>query len=1418
MRHALVTILFSFAMVLGPSAGAWDTKEFSHELEVAMGQTFAPGYENWRSLWLCDRSVSIGASTTCGRNEHEWLSDRALTMLISGSNPWAIRTPTDLFVVDLNSSYFRPDLVDGSDPNHYQRAPSSWTGPLEERDLASPPHFAGIADFTYTIYDWINKNRLCPPHPSGEQRHCHNYSVWMGAGYNASHFGSQAAYSYRSLHQTALWSARHAAALRSSLEGQDEATQLVFEDNIREAELMALAYEGAAQHFLQDRWSSGHMWERWNGPEFNSNPYSSDIGQAAVIGAFSGVIHGSEAVTTLPLPLSSPLPGALYGVNPAEWRPSTSDDTEYGVGDYRAEDMFDGLVGGDYLFYGYSESTLNVSAQRSAMMRCLTASYREVIQAFGAGPNGGYGIDSVNTRGSGSVTPDCTDAWATNWSIWKAWGVLNASDTFTESVVPYVVRTMLPGNARIDSSEVETHSAETAGELLAAYYGVGISLTVDRASLARISSRIFWNGTFRGDGIDLATGGMGPFGRAQPGAHYNAPSYLEPRDLSTLTAEDPRGRDGNSIHGFFNRAFAGQYCTGAQQRLERLRLEIRTADTEDERNRYRGVCRYLAQRVFAETRSDYRGPMRSYQVAPDTSSGASSVTQITPVCAWQPSGAITAGPDDDSLPYYLHPGYVPFNFSTDQPNNAQWSDTFGAWDSSQVSWGYAQRSVANWCDQTPVIDVVEGEGDAARDIVAVVADADARIELYGLNFGAGRGRVLVGRTWNDAVLAEEVIRWYDDRITFVLGDQINDVAFNTDDEAYIFIEKESTGDSASRPGFRSVGRFVLLNDIPKPQIVSMRVHRGGEDFLTYEAPEPPEDPGPRGTPAPDPELGAFRPITPGEVEIEIEFDMPIAEDDEETRIALNTIDIEDNHWRDGGRRWIGRIDIPDGDEYASTYRGVQPIVVNVRAADGGWIDGDPSSPGPQPDNTNMVLVDTIPTHVERIQVRGGGRTVYSAEWSGGPDLDEEDNLTTQALGDPERMLRVSTARAAPATGQGRLRFELSSPVEEAPMVLVGGATVTMEGEGNRWQGTFDYEEAANGAVEGDLPISISGTDLAGKGLDADPRSVAQILPLGSDYYNFWARYEASRGDANTSASGGADTWHRIGEPPALSMVIILDASGSMGENGRMENAKAGIQQTLDGLPEDQRIELAGVVFYSCGSMNTTGFTRNIQTVRDFLLGASPSGGTPLAEAHGYARNLLATNANPGAMDWRYVTFTDGAETCDGNVAAATQDLEQLLRDHRNLSQGRDPEEPDDEEVAREALPEVNCTPASWRAYQVGIDDRGSDLNEIALLEHWYIERALPDGRCFARLETKTYLTYYGSIRNRNGGPARSDWGINSRASNETSDFGTSRLGATDLDRVRNAAQTLRGNSVSLEAARGEIAAAVQAALAEQEDS
>ena len=115
---------------------------------------------------------------------------------------------------------------------------------------------------------------------------------------------------------------------------------------------------------------------------------------------------------------------------------------------------------------------------------------------------------------------------------------------------------------------------------------------------------------------------------------------------------------------------------------------------------------------------------------------------------------------------------------------------------------------------------------------------------------------------------------------------------------------------------------------------------------------------------------------------------------------------------------------------------------------------------------------------------------------------------------------------------------------------------------------------------------------------------------------------------------------------------------------------------------------------------------------------------------------------------------------------------------------------------------------------MNVEDGGRNLDTITLLEHSYIERTLPDGRCIAQHQTRSYGVYYGSSRNRNGNAVRASWGINSQPSDTETAFGTSRLGEADLLRVRNSAANLRPNLLTLDRARARVAQAVEAAQPE----
>ncbi len=132
-------------------------------------------------------------------------------------------------------------------------------------------------------------------------------------------------------------------------------------------------------------------------------------------------------------------------------------------------------------------------------------------------------------------------------------------------------------------------------------------------------------------------------------------------------------------------------------------------------------------------------------------------------------------------------------------------------------------------------------------------------------------------------------------------------------------------------------------------------------------------------------------------------------------------------------------------------------------------------------------------------------------------------------------------------------------------------------DAHRWRGRFDIPEGAGyQALRGALPLRVSVQSRRGAWAAADPATAVTINdPAHWGSGLSWAGLEAMRAGVD-SAAGGPDTWHRLGEGPALSLLIILDGSGSMNDGNRHSNARAGITQTFENLPDDQLIEFAAV--------------------------------------------------------------------------------------------------------------------------------------------------------------------------------------------------------------------------------------------------
>ena len=124
-----------------------------------------------------------------------------------------------------------------------------------------------------------------------------------------------------------------------------------------------------------------------------------------------------------------------------------------------------------------------------------------------------------------------------------------------------------------------------------------------------------------------------------------------------------------------------------------------------------------------------------------------------------------------------------------------------------------------------------------------------------------------------------------------------------------------------------------------------------------------------------------------------------------------------------------------------------------------------------------------------------------------------------------------------------------------------------------------------------------------------------------------------------------------------SYMIIIDASGSMIGNSRMERAKTSAENFLNSL-KGENVEVGLMAFYACGPDGTKvlhGLTTDLDELIQPLKQIQPSGLTPLAGAIAFGGNYLTDN---GLGDkGKLVVYTDGVETCGGSYQDAREAIE-----------------------------------------------------------------------------------------------------------------------------------------------------------------
>lgn len=1070
-------------------AGAWDTKELHG----------GGANDGWQSAYLCLNS----STEECKRNEHEQVSNTALAM-VAPQSPWLIGVRTDFYAVALNAELFRPEIKGIGEEKFI--APQPETG-LERRLLPPPPHFAGLPDFSYTVYDWANKNQFCPALPENhpDVANCHVFAAWHGARLNASHFGNQAVMSYKRMHAIAMELAYRAGDMRREARLQGKATVEAHIEAIREAEYLALVYESAGQHYLGDRWATGHMFDRWGAPEYIKGKYD-DPQKAFLAGALTGVMHGYESKFGIPDALSSPELDGLDLIIP-DWRFPTEEQTYPGVGDYRFQDLQDKGFGKEYSWTYYLDSYLPVSEQEKWLIGCLSAGYREVIYLFGYHESG-YGIDNVAVSNGGMNYQDekCFSPRVTNESMLQGWGRTSLTSVAMRDggVINVAGRLVLSKTFGGSEGDYQTNKITDA-------FSLGPK---ERASLTRLSERLVRHTKRDRTGIEMSSS-LGNFGDMPTGAAFSIASYFEPEDITQLSKrEDPRGKDKQSVFGLFNRAGADFICEETPRLLEELRLAKETNK--------RAMCRILAQRLYKGTVKDYEG-LQSETPSLDF---LIDKTPVQPLCMIAAEDSVLG----DDAPKRLAPGYV--GWLDAQEPNEDIAEPF-----SSDTWEVSNQSIANWCDGVPVLNSLADNFDRNQDVVARFGSEDQKITIRGENFGSTKGRLLLGQKLDSAIEVNDIVFWDENIIEFRIEEQYStldfeDADFEEDPYArviYAFIERAAVADDIETAR-KSVGRFAVIDQGPK--VVGFKLSQSGEVKLDYERSMMGRERAAIGT------YRAFRPLIPGTGEIAINFDVDVDAETSSVRVTIDQLTVDATYV--SPKEWRAELTIPEGREF-EMMRGHHFVRVNLKA-DGGAYNNVYAATGAKASEALFSLVDETPRHLEAVQVDGPEGIIYRASW--------EDRSGEE--GPIQRVLNVETRTPAPSEGDGMLLVSFSGPVAKAPTVTLGGETVFLSGSGMNWRGSITFENLAEGG-DGIKNLVVQAEDIAAKGLDAAPTTMVTLPSPPKVTMPIWTSYESSKSGAS-SVSGGADRWHyisteEVADPSNLNGIWTTSDYGCIYEGG-----------------------------------------------------------------------------------------------------------------------------------------------------------------------------------------------------------------------------------------------------------------------------
>ncbi len=504
-------------------------------------------------------------------------------------------------------------------PVAFESTLRAWTRAFTVGELAQLP------DFSYALWDWATGHESCPLDGIGATpESCHGFATHMGP-VNANHFVPLAGAFYARYHALALGRARECAAERTAL----GAAATRFEGYLRDCEIEALAIESVGQHFLQDAWSSGHMWQRWGSPDLADFPgptLEERRSRAVLVALVSGFVHGSRGVLqVLPEWAGLDVNDALCAPNDGVAFVRNGTATRAIGDDFLALLPANGGRGTEY------------NAQSERLYSCAAAGLIAVYTAAGQNHGALAPLDPtlsvVDPTGS-----ECFGQRVTNRAIVAGAAIqLRVAGAQVE----------LPVDSRLASMIVPNLARAAGNATVTPALRNQFRLELVRAmSIARITAKD------APDGVQLAEGSLGPLLGAQPNGRFVSRTplapYIDPdlpwpgtADLATPSASERA----LALARLFHRGHAADWCNATDaSRLAALRAHA--GDTSLDTSGRAAACEACAEVVqrhlrvgsalaydtSAEPLCHYLATTPAYVFQP-ASSGADTATLARAWCA-----------------------------------------------------------------------------------------------------------------------------------------------------------------------------------------------------------------------------------------------------------------------------------------------------------------------------------------------------------------------------------------------------------------------------------------------------------------------------------------------------------------------------------------------------------------------------------------------------------------------------------------------------------------------------------------------------------------------------------------------------------------------------------------------------------------